>query len=141
MSLWKYLFLATLTLLVWFLVHVNYILLNELGIITSPSTMAESMMKQMTSTTTMTTKTKGEDAALQKRLHNLRKDVSSMKKEIHKMRSVLENAKRQRQRQQEQNDDEGNSGDGDDDDDDDVDDASEDGGAIISSGGKPSSRM
>jgi TolA-binding protein len=99
MSLLKYTCLATLSVLVCFLVHVNYLLLRQLGgdTVTSllPNAMTESMMKVKEEPISI-------DVASQERVLHLRREVSTMKNEIHRLKGVLETLK-----QQQQQDDEG----------------------------------
>jgi hypothetical protein len=96
-----------------------------------PNAMMESMMKMTIDTRTKATITKREeDTASQERLHNLRREVSTMKDEIHRLKGVLEKLKQQQgddvgggEEKEEDDDDETEEGDDDDDDD-----ASEDDG-------------
>ena len=68
-----------------------------------PNAMTESLMR-MTTTTTIKTN-RGDDAASQERLHNLRREVSAMKEEVHKLKGVLDKLKLTQQQQQQQKDD------------------------------------
>ncbi len=129
MALLKYVCLAILSLLVCVLVHVNYLLLQQLGggdtaTNSLPNAMTESMMK-VTKVTKTTILKREEGEASEGRLHNLRKQVATMKDEIHRLKSALEKLKQQ------QGDDGGvgeESDDEKDEDNDDEDDASQDDG-------------
>jgi len=102
-----------------------------------PNAMTESLMR-MTTTTTIKTN-QGDDAAYQERLHNLRREVSAMKEEVHKLKGVLDKLKltQQQQQQQQKGDDE------EDEDDDEEEEEEEDdgaGGGEISKHGNSSSQ-
>jgi hypothetical protein len=108
MTFLKYICLAILTLLVGFLVHVNYLLLQQLGgstMTSLPNAMADSLMMMTERTTTTKKSNRGDDAASQERLHNLRREVSTMKEEVHRLKGVLEKLKLNQQQRGDEDDD------------------------------------
>ena len=103
-----------------------------------PNAMTESLMR-MTTTTTIKTN-RGDDAASQERLHNLRREVSAMKEEVHKLKGVLDKLKLTQQQQQQQQQ---QKGDDEEDEDDEEEEEEEDdgaGGGEISKHGNSSSQ-
>jgi TolA-binding protein len=96
MSFLKYICLAILTLLVGFLVHVNYLLLQQLG---------GNTMTSLPNAMATTKSNRGDDAASQERLHNLRREVSTMKEEVHRLKGVLEKLKLNQQQRSDEDDD------------------------------------